>query len=197
AAAAARDAGWRCVVATSDRDAFALVNEATTVLRLRSGMDNAVEVTPQRLRVELGIDGSRYLEYAALRGDTSDNLPGIPGIGPSRAAALLRAYDSVAEAVADPLGCRSVLGRPLGQALIDDLADPASSVFLRNVALMRIRRDLPVELAATRLRVAPGRVRDRLAAWGVTGLDARLAAALCERPAVVPVVDLEPSPADG
>ncbi len=197
AAATAEANGWHCVVATSDRDAYALVSDATTVLRLRSGMDNAVEVTPQRLRSEFGIDGARYLEFAALRGDTSDNLPGIPGIGPSRAAALLRAYPTVADAVADPLGCRSVLGRPLGQALIDDLSDAASSVFLRNVALMRIRRDLPVELPATRLRVAPGVVRDRLAAWGVLGLDARLSTALCDRPAVVPLGDLAPPPADG
>ncbi|HEY8338729.1 MAG TPA: 5'-3' exonuclease H3TH domain-containing protein, partial [Egibacteraceae bacterium] len=114
AAAAAERAGWRAVLATSDRDAYALVSDTTTVLRLRSGLDNAVEVTPRRLRRDVGVAPWQYTELAALRGDTSDNLPGIPGIGTARAAELLSVYPTVADAAADPLGCRSVLGRTLG-----------------------------------------------------------------------------------
>lgn len=191
AAAAAEAAGWRAVLATSDRDAYALVSPTTTVLRLRSGLDHAVEITPAWLRRSVGIAPCQYPEFAALRGDTSDNLPGIPGIGPKRAAALLREYPTVAAAAADPIGCRSVLGRPLGQALLDDLAEPATSVFHRNLALMGIRRDLPVDLEAARPRADPATVERHLLAWELPALVGRVTVALGTRP------DLPPPPGDG
>lgn len=190
AAAAAVSSGRRCVVATSDRDAFGLIGSSTTVLRLRSGMDNAVEVDRRRLLRAVGVEPHQYVEFAALRGDVSDNLPGIPGIGRRRAAALLSAFPSVAEAVTDPIGCRSVLGPALGQALIDDLTDRDASVFLRNVALMTIRRDLPVDLAACRRTVSAEAVAERLAAQGLGRLGARMAAAVAARP------DVPPPPSD-
>jgi 5'-3' exonuclease len=99
AAATAEAAGWRCTVATSDRDAFGLISARTTVLRLTSGLDNAIRMTPARLKRDFGVRPEQYVELAALRGDTSDNLKGVPGIGPSRGIALLEAYPTVAEAV--------------------------------------------------------------------------------------------------
>lgn len=182
AAATAEAAGWDCVVATSDKDAFVLVSPATTVLRLRSGIDRAEEVTPAVLRRLVGVDAGQYLELSALRGDPSDNLPGVPGIGPARAAALLRVYPDVASAAADPLGCRSVLGPGPGQALLDDLADPAASRFLRNVELMRLATDLPVDLDATAARLAPEAVAAVLGDWGLGALAGRAAVAFATRP---------------
>ncbi|MGH8904477.1 MAG: 5'-3' exonuclease [Egibacteraceae bacterium] len=182
AAATAEGAGWGCVLATSDRDAYAQISATTSVLRLRSGIERAVEYRPERLVAELGVRPDQYVEFAALRGDVSDNLPGILGLGPTRAAALLRAYGSVAAAVTDPLGCRSVLGRTVGQALLDDVADPADSRFARNVALMTVRRDLPVDLAACRRQVPPNQIQDRLRAHGLGGIAGRLAIALAARP---------------
>ena len=146
-AVAAEAAHRRCVVATSDRDAFALVSDATSVLRIRSGMHRAVLIDARRYRRDLGIEPGQYTEFAALRGDTSDNLPGIHGIGRKRARDLLRRFDRVADAVADPLACRSVLGPEVGQTLLDDVA-AADGVFARNVELMTMHRDLPVELDA-------------------------------------------------
>lgn len=196
AAAAARVAGWRCVVATSDRDAFALVDDTTTVLRLRSGLDNAVVVDPARLRRDQGVEPGQYVELAALRGDTSDNLPGVDGIGPARAAALLQAFPTVAAAGADPIGCRSVIGRRPGQALLDDLADPPASVFHRNVALMTIRTDLPVMPEACRPRVLPQQIGERLDGWGLGRLAARAAVTLGARPAgPPPLTDADAPPA--
>jgi len=189
-ATAAEAAGWRCVLATSDRDAYALVSDATTLLRLGSGLDAAVEVTPASLLRDVGVRPEQYPEYAALRGDTSDNLPGVPGIGPKRAAQLLAAFPRVADAVADPIGCRSVLGRPLGQALLDDLAEPSSSVFLRNVALMGIRRDLSVDVEAARPRALPETIERYLVAWSLPTLVRRVTVALSARP------DLPPPPGD-
>lgn len=190
AAAAAEAAGWRCVLATSDRDAYALLSPSTTVLRLGSGLDQAREVTAATLARTVGVRAEQYTEFAALRGDSSDNLPGIPGIGAKRAAALLREYPSVAAAAADPLGCRSVLGRPLGQALLDDLADPATSVFRRNVALMTIRRDLPIDLVAARPTATFELVERHLLAFELPTLVRRVTVALGARP------DLPPPPGD-
>jgi len=189
-AAAGEAAGWDVVVATSDRDAYALVSPRTTVLRLGSGLDAAAEVTPSTLARSPGIRPEQYTDYAALRGDTSDNLPGIPGIGPKRAALLLREYPSVDAAVADPIGCRSVLGRAQGQALLDDVADPATSVFRRNVELMTIRRDLPVDLEAGRPSLTPDQIERHLLAWGLPTLVRRVQIALAVRP------DLPPPPGD-
>ncbi|MPZ72387.1 MAG: flap endonuclease [Nitriliruptorales bacterium] len=185
AAASAEAAGWRCVVATSDRDAFSLISGMTSVLRLRSGLDNAIEMDAAALRRAVGVAPQQYVQFAALRGDSSDNLPGIPGIGPSRAKAVLGAYATIEDAVADPMGCRSVLGRSLGQALIDDLASP-ESVFRRNVGLMSIRRDLPVHVDSCRRRAGSGTIERCLRAWELPMLTARAVMALGARPDLVP-----------
>ncbi|SDK54749.1 DNA polymerase-1 [Nocardioides sp. YR527] len=90
AAAWAGRNGWDCVVITSDRDAFALISSHTKVLRLiNGGINGSPLLTPARLYSMYGVPASRYLEFAALRGDASDNLPGVSGIGEKTAAALL------------------------------------------------------------------------------------------------------------
>lgn len=151
AAQTAEGAGWRCLVASSDRDAYGVVTDRTTVLDFRRGVRDVESITPRRLRRKPGVAPGQYVEYAALRGDPSDNLPGVPGIGPRRAADLLRAFPTVDHAAADELGLRSVLGAELAGALLADLADGAAgSVFRRNVALMSPCRELSVDLAACR-----------------------------------------------
>ncbi len=172
-AATAEAAGRRCVVATSDRDAFALVSDAVSVLRIRSGMHRAQRMDTTRYRRELGISPGQYTEFAALRGDTSDNLPGINGIGPKRARDLLNRFDSVADAVADPMACRSVLGPEVGQVLIDDVANP-DSVFARNVELMTIHRDLPVDLGAGEPTTPMPVIEEYLRGRRLAGLIARM-----------------------
>ena len=194
-AAAASAARRRCVVATSDRDAFALVDETTSVLRIRSGMHRAQQVDARRFRRELGISPGQYTEFAALRGDTSDNLPGINGIGPKRARDLLNRYDTVADAVADPMGCRSVLGRDVGQLLIDDLAAP-DSVFHRNVALMSMHDDLPVDLDAGRPTTPVDQIESHLRRRRLAGLVARMAMCFGAVPAEAapPLTDADAPP---
>lgn len=186
AAAAASARSWCSVLATSDRDAFGLVDEDTTVLRLRSGLRNAVAVTPSSLRRSAGVDAGQYLQLAALRGDPSDNLPGLPGIGPSRAAELLAVYPTIEAAAADPLGCRSVLGPELGQALVDDLAR-ADSIVRRNLELMAIRRDLPIDLDVCARRLPGEVIEQRLVAAGLGTVAGRMAAAFGARPDAAPL----------
>lgn len=176
---ACEDAGWRCFIASSDRDAYGAVSEATTVLDFRRGVRDVEAVTPRRLRRRPGIAPGQYVEYAALRGDPSDNLPGVPGIGPRRAAALLRAYARVDDAVADELGLRSVLGADRAAALQRDVgAGSDESVFRRNVELMTPRRDLIVDVAACR----PGEPAESVAGAcedaGMPGVASRAAVAL-------------------
>src|SRR4029453_16762490 len=77
-----RGGGRRSVLMTSDRDAFALIDDTTSVLRVRNGgFDEAVLVDAAALPVLYGVHPWQYRDYAALRGDPSDNLPGVRGFG--------------------------------------------------------------------------------------------------------------------
>lgn len=181
AAESAEAAGWRCVVASPDRDVLALVSADTAVLQIRGGDQPIRRVTMKDFSRRYRITPGQYLQLAALRGDSSDNLPGIIGIGAKKAAALLRTYPSVEAAVADPLGCRSVLGPELGQALIDDLGS-ATSVFRRNIDLMTLFTGLPITLEQCRPRATPDQIITVLRRWRMTGLHARMCAALAVRP---------------
>ncbi len=90
AAAWAVEHDWNCVIITSDRDAFAHISDHTQVLRLiDGGIHGSPMLNPSRLQVMYGVHAHNYLAYAALRGDTSDNLPGVSGIGEKSAAILL------------------------------------------------------------------------------------------------------------
>lgn len=102
AATWAAEHDWSCVIITSDRDSFAHISDHTRVLRLiTGGMDVAPLLSPAGLRALYGIGADQYLEYAALRGDASDNLPGVQGIGEKSAAALLTQVGSMRQAWAD------------------------------------------------------------------------------------------------
>jgi DNA polymerase-1 len=143
AAAGARRHGWRSVVMTSDRDAFALIDEWTSVLRVRNGgMAEAVLVTPGSLYEVYGVHPRQYRDYAALRGDPSDNLPGVRGFGSATAARLLGAFGTIEAAWgAEPQAVRAVVG----EAAATTLASAAArEIVARNRSLMRLRDDLVV-----------------------------------------------------
>jgi 5'-3' exonuclease len=115
AAAYARTIGVRTVVATSDRDSFSLIDDNTRMLRiLNGGVEASPMLDPQRLEMVTGVRPDQYLDLAALRGDVSDNLPGVPGIGPKTAARLLAEFGSASAAFDDACAagerCRQVLG---------------------------------------------------------------------------------------
>ena len=122
AAAYAPTVGARTVVATSDRDSFQLIDEHTKMLRiLNGGVDASPLLDPRRLVLVAGVRPDQYLDFAALRGDASDNLPGVPGIGPKTAARLLAAFGTAAAAFDDACGeaarCREVLGAATARRL--------------------------------------------------------------------------------
>lgn len=97
-AAAADDAtavGWHCTVLSSDRDLLALVSETVTMLRPRGSMARLKAYDPVAVLAEFGVRPEQYTDFAALRGDPSDGLDGVTGIGPKTAARLLRDYGDV------------------------------------------------------------------------------------------------------
>lgn len=115
AAAYAPTVGARTVVATSDRDSFALIGEHTKMLRiLNGGVDASPLLDPHRLFMVTGVRPDQYLDFAALRGDASDNLPGVSGVGPKTAARLLAEFGTARAAFDDASGdggrCLAVLG---------------------------------------------------------------------------------------
>lgn len=189
-AATAAAAGWNCTIATSDRDSFALVNDTTTVLRLVSGLDNAVEVTPAKLVDLVGVRPDQYVDYAALRGDSSDNLPGVKGIGEKTAAKLLGTYETVADAYADPDGIADVIGKGAATKFLAGRAN-----WERNCDIMEILCDVPVDLDSAALNLDPARVSTMLVAAELPNLAERMASALSRSGAPapdygdVPVVD--------
>lgn len=114
--------GAQTVVATSDRDSFALIDEHTRMLRiLNGGVDASPLLDPDRLAMVTGVRPEQYADLAALRGDASDNLPGVPGFGPKTTARLLAALGSAEAAFEDAAGdgerCRAVVGAALTKAL--------------------------------------------------------------------------------
>jgi DNA polymerase-1 len=98
AAAAAR---WKgpVVVATADRDAFQLVSERVTVLQPKGGGELA-RIGPAEVRERYGVEPAQVPDFIALRGDSSDRIPGAPGVGPKTAATILKQYGSLEEALA-------------------------------------------------------------------------------------------------
>ncbi len=88
------------VVATSDRDSFQLASERTTILQPVRGVSELARIGPAEVRERYGVEPAQVVDFIALRGDPSDRLPGAPGVGPKKAADLLRQYGSLEEAIA-------------------------------------------------------------------------------------------------
>lgn len=84
--------GGRTLVATSDRDAFQLASELTTILQPVRGVSELARIGPAEVRERYGVEPSQVPDFIALRGDPSDRLPGARGVGPKTAADLLRQY---------------------------------------------------------------------------------------------------------
>jgi DNA polymerase-1 len=91
----AKAEGWKVLVVTGDRDAFQLIDDDVTVLYTRRGITDVVRATADYVEERYGITPEQYVEYAALRGDNSDNLPGVLGVGEKTAAKLINNYGSL------------------------------------------------------------------------------------------------------
>jgi DNA polymerase-1 len=132
------------LIVTGDRDAFQLVDDRVTVLYNSRGVSDMRRMTPDAVREKYGLTPAQYPEFAALRGDPSDNLPGIPGLGEKTATKLIQQYGDVAGLV-DHLD--EVKGK-VGDNLRAGIAD-----VVRNRQLTELVRDVPLDMGPTDLAV--------------------------------------------
>ncbi|KUJ54592.1 DNA polymerase I [Streptomyces albus subsp. albus] len=95
----AEAAGFEVLIVTGDRDSFQLVSEHVTVLYPTKGVSELTRFTPEKVQEKYGLTPAQYPDFAALRGDPSDNLPGIPGVGEKTAAKWINQFGSFAQLV--------------------------------------------------------------------------------------------------
>ena len=168
AAELAHRRGVAATLVTGDRDSFALVSQTVNVWLLGNGGSTS-KVSPSWVGSRYGVNPAAYPDFAALRGDASDNLRGVRGIGEMTAARLLATYPSVAAAMADPAGLSRLLGPYLTSVLVDQ-----HDVFLRNREVMRIRTDLALDLDACVCPLARQAVAETLARAGLEEVTERV-----------------------
>ncbi|MGH3492630.1 MAG: 5'-3' exonuclease H3TH domain-containing protein, partial [Sciscionella sp.] len=138
--------GFEVAICTGDRDALQLVTEDVTVLYPKKGVSELTRFTPAAVQEKYSLSPAQYPDFAALRGDPSDNLPGIPGVGEKTAAKWIRQYGSLGELVDQVDTVRGKVG--------DSLRENLTSVLL-NRQLTELVRDVPVGIAPQRLAVQP------------------------------------------
>ncbi len=141
-----RDAGLDVLIVTGDRDVLQLVNPRVTALMTRRGISDMTRFTPEEVFAKYGLTPAQYPDFAALRGDPSDNLPNIPGVGEKTAAKWIADFGSLAGLV-DRVD--EVKGKA-GDKLRENLAD-----VLRNRQLTELARDVPLDRPRD-LRRRPG-----------------------------------------
>jgi DNA polymerase-1 len=132
----------RVLICTGDRDALQLVDDQVTVLYPKRGVSEMTRFTPEEVEAKYGLSPAQYPDFAALRGDPSDNLPSIPGVGEKTAAKWVREYGSLA-ALAERVD--TVKGKA-GDALRDHLAS-----VLRNRKLTELVTDVTLEVSVDEL----------------------------------------------
>ena len=125
-------------ICTGDRDSFQLVNEKTTVLYPKRGVSDLTRMTPEVVQEKYGMSPEQYPDFAALRGDPSDNLPSVPGVGEKTAAKWIVEYGSLHELIANI----DKLGGKVGQSLRDSVND-----VIRNRELTQLVANVPLDLS--------------------------------------------------
>ncbi|MCP2195959.1 DNA polymerase I [Williamsia deligens] len=141
----ARAAGFRVLAVTGDRDALQLVDDQTTVLYPRKGVSDLTRFTPEEVDKKYGLTPAQYPDYAALRGDPSDNLPGIPGVGEKTAAKWIREYGSLDSLVHDVDQVKGKVGDALRENLSSVLMNRRLTELVRDVELPYGPEDLALK----------------------------------------------------
>ncbi|HEY8373072.1 MAG TPA: DNA polymerase I [Pseudonocardiaceae bacterium] len=127
--------GFEVLICTGDRDALQLVTDQVTVLYPRKGVSDLIEFTPTAVQEKYGLTPAQYPDFAALRGDPSDNLPGIPGVGEKTAAKWVREFGSLAELVDRVDEVRGKVGDALRAHLSSVLLNRQLTELVRDVHL--------------------------------------------------------------
>jgi DNA polymerase I len=140
----ASEQSMRTLVVTGDRDCYQLVDENVTVLYPRRGVSDLVRTTPEVVVDKYGVPPERYRELAALVGESSDNLPGVPGVGPKTAAKWLTTYEGLDGLVAHVDEIKGKAG--------DNLREHLGNV-LRNHQINKLTCDVPLDVGPVDLNL--------------------------------------------
>ncbi len=132
----ATEAGLEVSVVTGDRDAFQLVDDRVTVLYPKRGVSDLARMDPEAVEAKFGLPPALYADFAALRGDKSDNLPGIPGVGEKTAAKWINQYGGLDELIAHASEIRGKVGESL-RANLDQV--------MLNRSLTQLVDDVPLD----------------------------------------------------
>ena len=163
-------AGYEMLLFTGDRDMYQLATANVKIVSTKKGVSDVVIMTPESVDdLYHGITPELVPDFYGLKGDTSDNIPGVPGIGPKKAAALIVQYGNLDEVIAHAGEVKGKMGENL-RAHVDD------ALLSRKVAT--IRTDAPIELDLADAKFPtfdPARVVAAFSALGFTGMTSRLA----------------------
>lgn len=140
-------AGYRVLVVTGDRDSLQLVNENITVLYPKTGVSVLTRFTPEEVENKYGLTPKQYPDFAALRGDKSDNLPGIPGVGDKTATKWIAEYGSLEQLIHH----------------VDEIRGKTGDSLRANLASVQMNRTLTEMIRDMDLPAAPGDLK--LHAW--------------------------------
>lgn len=184
------EAGCDMLLVTGDRDMYQLVTEHVNVVSTRKGLSDVAIMTPESVDdLYHGITPALVPDFYGLKGDTSDNIPGVPGIGPKKASALIAQYGSLDEVIAHADEVKGKMGENL-RAHIDD------ALLSRKVAT--IRTDAPVELdfeATSFPAFSADEVSAALGTLGITAMQNRFLALIGGGGGVVPAASAFEMPA--
>src|SRR4051812_19559581 len=138
--------GFEVLICTGDRDSFQLVGDSCTILYPSRGVSEMARITPDAVQERYGVPPFRYPEIAALVGESSDNLPGVPGVGPKTAAKWISQYDGLDNVIAN---ADKIKGKA-GDSFREHLGD-----VIRNRRLNALVCDLELSATPTDLAVQP------------------------------------------
>lgn len=156
-----------CIIVTGDRDSFQLVSPTTKVFWTKKGVSD-IEVYDEERLLQDGFTVSQFIDYKALRGDTSDNVPGIPGVGEKTAKQLLEKYGSLDEILAHAAEIPGKLGQNVQNG---------KDIAILSKELVTINCDVPVECTLDDIKFTPvysQAVRTLLGQLEITSLAARM-----------------------
>ncbi len=177
-------AGYEMLLFTGDRDMYQLATENVKIVSTKKGVSDVAIMTPETVDdLYHGITPELVPDFYGLKGDTSDNIPGVPGIGPKKAAALIVQYGSLDEVIAHADEVKGKMGENL-RAHIDD------ALLSRKVATIRTDAPIEIDLADAKFPTFdPAEVTRAFSALGFTGMTGRLAKLAGKKGSAAPAAD--------
>ena len=136
--------GWLVNVCSSDKDLVQLVDNDIHLVRPLKGVTEIEYLTPPKVVDKFGVHASRYRELAALVGEKSDNLPGVPGVGPKTAAKWINSYPTLKALLDDAANMSSAVGKKLSENR--EIAE-------RNYEVNRLRDEVPISFVVETMRL--------------------------------------------